>query len=251
MPVGRLTTDFTGGHHLTLGVVDGGAEVRAIEERWERTPGDPIRSACGSGPTPDRKRGAWSVDPAEELTSVGMATALNLAALMISLVALVVSILLTLRQIRLTNGGNHLPVILEAFKVAHDPESDYLTAERYLLNDLAREHSPGRGVTELPAPARSYALTIGMFFDDLGKVVAHGIVHQDIVVGSFGPGIIRMWDALAPHVYEQRRTADNDFWIYFEDLAVRAAARPNSVVYAALGLRRRPPRQEPHSSAPR
>ncbi|MEE4541302.1 hypothetical protein V2S66_04890 [Streptomyces sp. V4-01] len=178
-----------------------------------------------------------------------MTLALNLTAMMISLVALVVSILLTLRQIRLSNGGNHLPVILEAFKLAHDPDSTYLNAEKYLLNDLAREHSVDCGVTELPAPARAYALTIGMFFDDLGKVVAHDIVHQDIVVGSFGPGLVRMWDALAPYVYRQRRTHGNHFWIYFEDLAVRAATRPSAVVYAALGLRSRPPRQEPHVSA--
>lgn len=176
---------------------------------------------------------------------------LNLAAMMISLVALVVSVLLTLRQIRLSNGGNHLPVILEAFKLAHDPDSTYLHAEKYLLNDLAREHSPDRGITELPATARSYALTIGMFFDDLGKVVAHGIVHQDIVVGSFGSGIIRMWDALAPYVYRQRLTHANNFWIYFEDLAVRASARPSADVYVALGLRRRPPRQEPGASGQR
>lgn len=167
--------------------------------------------------------------------------ALNLAAIMISLVAVVVSVLLTLRQIRLSNGGNHLPVILEAFKLAHDPNSTYLKAERYLLHDLAREHSVDCGIIELPDIARSHALTIGMFFDDLGKVVAHGIVHEDIVLGSFGSGIFRMWDALAPYVYQQRSTNSNYFWIYFEDLAVRAAARPSSEVYAALGLRTRPP----------
>jgi hypothetical protein len=179
-----------------------------------------------------------------------MTIALNLAALMISLLALVVSVLLTLRQIRLSNGGNHLPVILEAFKLAHDPDSDYLNAEKYLLNDLAREHPVDLGIIGLPTAARTHALTIGMFFDDLGKVVAHDIVHQDIVVGSFDSGIVRMWDALAPYVYQQRRASDNHFWIYFEDLAVRAATRPGAVVYAALGLRSRPPQQESHGSLP-
>lgn len=177
-----------------------------------------------------------------------MTLALNLAALGISLAALAVSVLLTLRQIRLSSGGNHLPVILDAFKLVHDPDSTYLKAEKYLLNDLPQEHSADRGVTELPNPARTHALTIGMFFDDLGKVVAHDIVHQDIIVGSFGSGIIRMWDALAPYVYQQRRTHANHFWVYFEDLAVRAAARPSAVVYADLDLRKRPPRVVPDAS---
>lgn len=169
---------------------------------------------------------------------VDASLALNLALTLISLGA----VLLALRQNRLSNGGNHLPVILEAFKEAHAPDSDYLDAEKYILNNLAREHLVDCGITELPRePARRYVLSIGMFFDDLGKVVAHGMIHQDVVVGSFGPGIIPLWRALAPYVYEQRRTGSPNFWIYFEDLAVRATIRPNTDVYKKLGLRSWPP----------
>jgi hypothetical protein len=167
---------------------------------------------------------------------VDVTIVLNLATVVIASLAL----LLALRQNRLSNGGNHLPVILEAFKSVHGPDSTYLEDEKYVLNDLA-QHSVDCGVTELPDEARPHALNIGMFFDDLGKLVAHDIIDQELVVGSFGMGIVRMWDALAPYVYQQRRVHDNHFWIYFEDLAARTAATPNTLVYAALGLRSRPP----------
>lgn len=173
---------------------------------------------------------------------------LNLAALLISFLALIVPIPLALRQIRLSNGGNHLPVVLEAFKEFRNPA--YLAAEKYLLHGLAQEHSVDCGCTGLPEPARTHAWTIGMFFDDLGKLVAHGIIDQSLVVGSFGMGIVRMWDALAPYVYQQRRAHDDHFWIYFEDLAARAAATPNTLVYDVLGLHSRSPQQVPRTPLP-
>jgi len=165
------------------------------------------------------------------------------------LIALV-ALLLTLRQIRLSNGGNHLPVILEAFKVAHAPDSPCLGAEKYLLNDLARQYPDDCSVTELSGPAYSHALFIGMFFDDLGKAVAHGMIHEDVVLGSFGPGVVPIWDALAPYVYRQREVSSSNFWIYFEDLAARATTRPSSDIYKALGLRSRQPRRGPHAPSP-
>jgi hypothetical protein len=172
-----------------------------------------------------------------------MTVTLNLAALLIPLVALIVSIPLTLRQIRLGSGANHLPVILEAFRDVRDPA--YAEAERYVLDDLTREHPAVCGWSGLPEPARTQTLRIGILFDDLGKLVAHGIVDEELVIGSFGMGIVRVWDVLAPYVYQERHAQANHFWIYFEDLACRTAARSNVEIYAALGLRARPPRPAP------
>jgi hypothetical protein len=164
---------------------------------------------------------------------------LNFAALAISLVALVVSILLTVRQIRLASGGNHLPVVLDAFR--HTRSAAWLDAENYVLTELTDEHAAGCGYRDLPAPARTHAGTIGLFYDDLGKLVAHGMIHQSLVIGSYGTNIVRLWDALAPYVYAERRARGLHFWIYFEDLAARTAATPPDRVYADLHLRSRSP----------
>ncbi|MEV4297916.1 DUF4760 domain-containing protein [Microbispora rosea] len=175
-------------------------------------------------------------------------TALNVAALAISLTALVISVLLTLRQIRLASGGIHLPVVLEAFN--HSRSATWFKAQEYVLTTLAREYQAERGWRGLPEQARSYANTIGLFYDDLGKLVAHGMIDQSLVIGSYGTNIVRLWDALAPYAYTERRKHGLHFWIYFEDLAARTASTPPASVYADLRLRSRPPRQKPGAVGP-
>ena len=170
---------------------------------------------------------------------------LNLATLVISVMALFMSIRLTLWQIRLARGGNHLPVVLDAFKETRS--AAWFEAQEYVLTALAKEHEADRGHRGLPEQARAHANTIGLFYDDLGKLVAHGMIDQSLVIGAYGTNIVRLWDALAPYVYTERREHGLHFWIYFEDLAARTAATHPEVVYADLRLRPRPPRQEPGS----
>lgn len=67
------------------------------------------------------------------------ASALNLASVVLALAALITSLLLTLRQLRLSSGQNDLPVVLDAF--AHSRGPAYLEAQEYLLHALAREAS--------------------------------------------------------------------------------------------------------------
>jgi hypothetical protein len=169
---------------------------------------------------------------------VDAATAVTVALQAVSLTA----IGLTLRQIRLARGANHLPVVLDAF--LHSRSAAWLEAEDYVLTKLTDEHAADGGCRGLPLPARTHAFTIGLFYDDLGKLVAHGMIDQSLVIGSYGTPIVRLWDALAPYVYGERQTHTQGFWVYFEDLAVRTAETPPSRVYAKLGLRSRPPRPE-------
>ncbi|TYK51439.1 DUF4760 domain-containing protein [Actinomadura decatromicini] len=168
---------------------------------------------------------------------------LDLATLTISITALVVSLVLTLRQIRLASGGNHLPVVLDAFRETRSPA--WFEAQKYVLNELTAEHTPDYGYRGLPERARAHAGAVGLFFDDLGKLVAHDVIDQSLVIGAYGTGIVRLWDVLAPYVYTERREYGFHFWIYFEDLAARTAAEGPDAVYADLHLRSRPPRQEP------
>ncbi|RBQ15584.1 hypothetical protein DP939_35005 [Spongiactinospora rosea] len=165
---------------------------------------------------------------------------LNLATLAVSLTALAISVFLTLRQIRLASGGLHLPVVLETFLHSRNPA--WFKAQEYVLTMLAHEYQAERGWRGLPEQARAQVNTIGLFYDDLGKLVAHGMIDQRLVIGSYGTNIVRLWDALAPYVYTERHNhAPLHFWIYFEDLAARTAATPPETVYAGLGLRSRPP----------
>lgn len=176
--------------------------------------------------------------------SADVTTTVTLAIQVLSLAA----IALTVRQVQLAKGANHLPVVLDAFQ--HTRTEAWLDAEQYILTELSEEHAADRGYRGLSPAARAHTSTIGLFYDDLGKLVAHGMIDEDLVIGSYGMQITRLWDALAPYVYVERRVHELDFWIYFEDLATRVAAFPPGRVYAKLGLRTRPPRLEPNTVGP-
>lgn len=172
-----------------------------------------------------------------------------IVALAISLLALAVSTLLTIRQIRLASGSNHLPVVLNAFRESRLP--GWFTAQEYILEKLTGEFSPSRGWRGLPEDIRSLININGIFYDDIGKLVAHGVIGEDFVIGSYGTTVVELWDKLAPYVYEERRSYTPNFWIYFEDLATRVAAKDPDTVYGKLRLGKRPPQQDIRETVPK
>ena len=149
---------------------------------------------------------------------------------------------LAVRQNTLAGGANHLPVVLEAFQ--HSRSTAWLEAQEYVLTRLADECPIEGGYSQMTPSARAHVNTIGLFYDDLGKLIAHGMIRQDLVIGSYGTPIVWLWDALAPYVYAERRLRGFAFWVYFEDLAERTAATTPDSVYVKLGLRSRPPRAQ-------
>ncbi|MGP4030389.1 DUF4760 domain-containing protein [Actinomadura sp. 3N407] len=110
---------------------------------------------------------------------------------------------------------------------------------------MAHEHPADSGWRGLSDEARTHANTIGLFYDDLAKLVAHGVIDQTLVIGSYGTNIVRLWDALAAYVYTERREYRLHFWIYFEDLAARTASTHPETVHADLRLQSRPHGSDP------
>lgn len=164
---------------------------------------------------------------------------LNLATLTLSLVAIVFSWVSALRQRRLAHSSNHLPIVITVFRESRTDA--WLAAQEHVLNELPGRDALKYGISGLPKQAHTHAALIGLFYDDLGKLVAHRMIDQDLVVGGYGSMIVRLWDALAPFVYAERELHLTEFWVYFEDLATRAAATTPARVYKALHLGSRPP----------
>jgi hypothetical protein len=50
------------------------------------------------------------------------------------------------------------------------------------------------GISGLPKQVRDHAVLIGLFYDDLGELVAHRMIDQDLVTGGYGTMIVRLWD---------------------------------------------------------
>jgi hypothetical protein len=164
---------------------------------------------------------------------------LNLLALAVSIGALATSAVTSLRQLRLAHNSNVLPIIIEMFKETRTV--DFLRAVEYIRSELAAQHAPTDGYRHLPVEPRDHIRRVGQFYDDIGKLVAHGVVDERLVLGSYSVNVQRMWEALAPYVYNERARHGTLTMTYFEDLAARARLTPGPAIHAELGLRRLPP----------
>ena len=164
---------------------------------------------------------------------------LNITSLAISCLALAASAFLAVRQLRTAEGANHVPIVIDFFNRSHDEE--FMASSRY-LQTMSSEHEFSLGLSGLPHDLERRVRVVLWFYDDLGKLVAHKIVSEQLVIGSFGASAVRAWMALGPYVYAERENrAGTRVGVYFEDLAARATSTSASAVHRRIGLRPRPP----------
>jgi hypothetical protein len=164
----------------------------------------------------------------------------NVLALVISIGALATAIITSLRQMRIMQGGNTLPTILEGFERSRS--EDFRTARIYIAERLLLENNPEVGVSGLPLPARDYVQLIGGFFDDLGKLVAQGVIDEEVIIGAYAPVIEETWQRISYFAYGSRGACNSDTYVYFENLAALVRKRPPGEVYKKLGLLKESPR---------
>ena len=77
---------------------------------------------------------------------------------------------------------------------------------------------------------------VGGLYDDLGKLVAHGIVKEELIIGSNGSQARRIWEAIEPFVRAERAKRNSNLWIYLEDLAYRTTQKPPATIHQKLKL---------------
>ncbi|MFD9566037.1 hypothetical protein [Streptomyces sp. NPDC059994] len=130
-------------------------------------------------------------------------------------------------------------MIFEGFRETRSPE--FLDAIEYVLYHLRDEHPTAIPFLDLPDVAKAHVRRVGLFYDDLGKLVAFGVVDKDTILGAYGRTIHRAWKVLAPYVYQEREARQRLAMIYFEDIAERALRTTPEDVHRRLGLRRLPP----------
>lgn len=154
------------------------------------------------------------------------------AALVVSLCALVVSALIALEQRRLETAQ---PVAYDVFRELRESAMK----RRNVVQGL-RDVSPQDGLDGISDPQlRRIAIEVSHNMDNLGMLVAHKLAKIDIVAGGAGDTVIRMWQVLGPFIEREReiRSERGDatdpigYQAYFEYLAtIRLAnATPEKV----------------------
>jgi hypothetical protein len=162
-----------------------------------------------------------------------------LGAFLVSVVAVIIAGASTYRQLKLMQGSNILPIILDGFERARS--EDFRSARLFVRDDLLNQYETTLGISKLPADVRQKVQGVAGFFDDLAKMVAHGVVDESLIIGTYGTIIRESWKAVGPYAYSERSIHGSNTFVYFEDLAARTHRRPPPTVYRELGLLSFPP----------
>lgn len=147
---------------------------------------------------------------------------MEIAALVVSVLALAASAFVSLRQIRLTKHTNTLPVVVDLFR-----EHRGLRLAR--AREVVFRQLPGwdlsTGMEGLPERERHLIRDLAWFYDNLGALVTHGVVDIEPVSGYLGGSVVSVWERMEPLVRVERakraqnNLPDPDRWQeYFENL---------------------------------
>lgn len=169
----------------------------------------------------------------------------NGVALVLSFVAVAVSTIFALRQSRLMQQANLLPVLIGMFAEFREPAfKEHLAfIETELWERCPREHG---GIDDLPVEVRRHVIPVMTFFAGVGMLVKYGIVNEIIAASYMRGSTLAAWSRLAPYIYNERsRRADTTYFLFFEHLASVVSEYRSDRLDKELRLRRMPePSQE-------
>lgn len=127
---------------------------------------------------------------------------MQLAAFVLSLVALTASLVASRRQMRLSRHLNSISVLVDLFR---EHRSDRLARARKFVFAELSTFNLHEGLSGLPESERDLVRDLAWFYDNLGALVLHDIVDIEPIAGYLGGSIIDSWEKMAPIVDAERR----------------------------------------------
>jgi hypothetical protein len=161
----------------------------------------------------------------------------DLLPIVISVVALVATAALAVRQVALMRHANHLPILVELIQELRSPA--FLEKERYVSQQLAADYPRELGLEGLDDQAADQMQYVKSFFNSLGALVFFGMIRETLAISLFGYRATRVWSAIEPFVLRERelRGSDMVYAPFFEDFVARVRITPPGRVVARLHLR--------------
>lgn len=145
---------------------------------------------------------------------------MELAAVIISIVALAASVLIGWKALTLSRQSNTMPVLIDLFR---EHRSQRLADARQFVHHQLTEYDLTKGLSELPEEKQTLVRELAWFYDNLGALVTHGIIDVSPVSGYLGVSVLTTWEKMQPLIEAERITRQDSFdpqrWqIYFENL---------------------------------
>lgn len=154
------------------------------------------------------------------LTMEGSAGALNVVALLFSLMAIGVSGYFALRQVRAAHASNSMSVLMAAYEAVRSDR--YRQQEQLLWDELPKLTEVPR-YSELPEPLRTAAYDICNFYQMFAYLIAERIIDERVPTLIFYYRLDKTWTSLKPHIDQERayRGPDKPFLEILEALVER------------------------------
>jgi hypothetical protein len=142
------------------------------------------------------------------------------AAIIISIVAVMTSVILGWRALNLARHSNTMPVLIDLFR---EHRSERLAAARHFVYWDLPKCDLSTGMAGLPEEKKSLCRELAWFYDNLGTLVAHGVIDLEPVSGYLGQSVLIYWEKMQPLIQTERKKRqggyDQERWqIYFENL---------------------------------
>jgi hypothetical protein len=164
---------------------------------------------------------------------------INIVAIVLSVIAVVVSSAIAMRQSRIMHNANLVPVITDVLTEFNSP--DFKRELSYVLLDLRKECPTSTRFDDLPDGPRQHAVRIADYFYTVGALVATGVISEILVASFMGRSILGAWETLWPYIKNERERRDDDhFYMLFENLAALMLENPPERINKSLKLRRMP-----------
>jgi hypothetical protein len=165
----------------------------------------------------------------------------------IAIAAVIVSALTVIvvgLQVAEARKANALPATIDLFREYRSTEME---KARQLLAERLPALNPASGMRGLPDDVAVAAFQVSQYLDNLGVLVARGLLAPDLAAGFLGDSVLRMWGVLAPFIVRERelRTPPH-YQHYFEHLtATVQRVDPTRARSKLLSLTGTTPAREP------
>ena len=145
----------------------------------------------------------------------------GVAAVVVGVVTTWISLQYGAAQAKAAHDANQIPAFVDLFR---EHRSDRLADARTFVASVLQNYKVGeRGLAALPRSRRGQVRDLLWFYDNVGALVAHGIVDCAPVSAYLGGSALLIWEKAKPLIEAERRSRESqgasaEWQLYFENL---------------------------------
>ncbi len=162
----------------------------------------------------------------------------DVVAAFISMVAVVLTALFAVRQLRSAQTANHTIVAIELLTRVRSGD-EFQEAEDYVINQLAKAYpEPDVSVGDLPPEVRRLVSRVALYYNGLGQMLAFAAVDPRLLMSTVSFRSRQAWRVLEPYILAERARRGETYLSHFEHLVHTATHNPWDTAVRKLKLRR-------------